>query len=138
MQRKRLKQPFLAEIADKVYYLPLYDGCDKAPAGTELITGVKPASIEKADNGMMALKYDNGETSVANGIFILRENIAPTDLVPGLEIKDGHVVTDRKMATNLAGLFACGDITGTPYQYAKAAGEGNVAALSAVSFLSRK
>ena len=33
-------------------------------------------------------------------------------------------------------LNAAGDITGTPYQYMKAAGEGNVAALSAVSYLS--
>ena len=32
-------------------------------------------------------------------------------------------------------IFAAGDITGTPYQYIKAAGEGNVAALSAVSYL---
>ena len=28
-----------------------------------------------------------------------------------------------------------GDITGTPYQYIKAAGQGNVAALSAVNYL---
>ena len=46
-----------------------------------------------------------------------------------------HVAVDRQMATNIKGLFACGDITGTPYQYIKAAGEGNVAALSAVSYL---
>lgn len=39
------------------------------------------------------------------------------------------------METSIAGCFACGDITGTPYQYIKAAGEGNVAALSAVKFL---
>ena len=31
--------------------------------------------------------------------------------------------------------FACGDVTGAPYQYIKAAGEGNVAALSAVKYL---
>ena len=136
--KEEAEAAFLAEVADKVYYLPMYEGCDTAPAGTELILGVKPSSIEKAENGLMSLKYENGEPAEANGIFILRENIAPTDLVPGLEIKDGHVVTDRKMTTNLAGLFACGDITGTPYQYAKAAGEGNVAALSAVSFLSGK
>ena len=42
------------------------------------------------------------------------------------------------METNIPGLFACGDITGTPYQYIKAAGQGNVAALSAVSYLNRK
>jgi len=39
------------------------------------------------------------------------------------------------METSIPGCFACGDITGTPYQYIKAAGEGNVAALSAVGYL---
>lgn len=42
------------------------------------------------------------------------------------------------METNIPGLFACGDITGTPYQYIKAAGQGNVAALSAVAYLDAK
>lgn len=40
------------------------------------------------------------------------------------------------MSTNIPGLFACGDIAGKPYQYIKAAGQGNVAALSAVEYLS--
>ena len=42
------------------------------------------------------------------------------------------------METNLPGLFACGDIAGKPYQYIKAAGQGNVAALSAVEYLDKK
>ena len=46
-----------------------------------------------------------------------------------------HIKVNRSMATNIKGLFAAGDITGAPYQYIKAAGEGNVAALSAVSYL---
>ena len=39
------------------------------------------------------------------------------------------------MATNLPGCFAAGDCTGRPYQYVKAAGEGNVAAHSMVEYL---
>ena len=39
------------------------------------------------------------------------------------------------MATNLPGCYAVGDCTGRPYQYTKAAGEGNVAAHSVVSYL---
>ncbi len=46
-----------------------------------------------------------------------------------------HVAVDLQMRTNLPGLFACGDIAGKPYQYVKAAGQGNVAALSAVAYL---
>ena len=39
------------------------------------------------------------------------------------------------MKTNIDGCFAAGDIVGAPYQYIKAAGEGNIAALSAVAYL---
>ena len=59
----------------------------------------------------------------------------PGQLVPGLEMDGPHVKTARDMSTNIEGLFACGDITGTPYQYIKAAGEGNTAALGAVRWL---
>ena len=38
----------------------------------------------------------------------------------------------------IKGLYAAGDITGTPYQDAKAVGEGNVAAISAVGYLASK
>ena len=71
----------------------------------------------------------------ADGVFVLRDSVAPDRLVPGLELTDGHVAVDLEMRTNLPGLFACGDITGKPYQYIKAAGQGNVAALSAVAWL---
>jgi thioredoxin reductase (NADPH) len=71
----------------------------------------------------------------ADCIFLLRESVAPDKLVPGLELSGSHVKVDRSMATNLPGLFAAGDLTGLPYQIAKAAGEGNIAAISAAAYL---
>ena len=50
---------------------------------------------------------------------------------------DNHVKVDLQMRTNIPGCFACGDIAGKPYQYIKAAGQGNVAALYAVEYLSK-
>jgi len=73
-----------------------------------------------------------------DGLFILRDSISPGQLVPGLKIVDNHVEVDRLMQTNLKGCFAAGDIVGRPYQYIKSAGEGNVAALSAVSYVDSK
>ena len=69
-----------------------------------------------------------------NGVVYL----SPKQLVPGLELDGNHVKVNLSMETNIPGLFACGDITGTPYQYIKAAGQGNVAALSAVAYLDAK
>lgn len=56
-------------------------------------------------------------------------------MVPGLKIVDNHIEVDRLMRTSIKGCFAAGDIVGKPYQYIKSAGEGNIAALSAVSYV---
>ena len=77
----------------------------------------------------------NGETIPCAGVFILRPAVAPTDLLPTLATVNGAIQVDRSMATNLPGVFAAGDCTGAPYQIAKAAGEGQVAALSACAYL---
>ena len=69
------------------------------------------------------------------GVFILRQAVAPTDLLPQLETDGGTIRVDRTMATNLPGVFAAGDCTGGPLQVAKAVGEGHVAALSACAWL---
>ncbi|MBR4442790.1 MAG: NAD(P)/FAD-dependent oxidoreductase, partial [Clostridia bacterium] len=59
-------------------------------------------------------------------------------LMPKLAAEDGHIAVDRHMATNLNGVFAAGDCTGRPYQYAKAVGEGNTAAHSVIEYLASK
>ncbi len=124
---------FLAERAEKVYYLPQYEYAGKLGGNIEVTKEVKPDAIEMKDGA--AVLTTDGDTYSADGIFILRQQIAPSQLVPGLKMDGNHIEVDRSMATNIKGLYACGDITGTPYQYIKAAGEGNVAALSAVSYL---
>lgn len=125
---------FLAEIADTVYYLPQYKEEAKLSGKVRIVQG-KPQSIERnAETAMMKVVTDQGELE-ANGVFVLREAIQPKQLVPGLITEGSHVVVDINMKTNLPGCFACGDIAGTPYQYIKSAGQGNIAALSAVSYL---
>lgn len=127
---------FLAEVADKVFYLPMYKEEVSMSDKVEVIPEQNPLEIKKsADKMQLVMKDANLE---ADGIFILRESIAPSQMVPGLVIEKNHVVVDRSMKTSMNGLFACGDITGAPYQYIKAAGEGNVAALSAVNYLAEK
>ena len=129
---------FLAEIADKVWYVPVYKKDDAVPGslknGIEIVKGL-PKGVERTDAGVKLTLEDSELT--ADGVFILREAVAPGQLVPGLATDGPHIVVDRKMATNLPGCFACGDITGTPYQYIKSAGEGNVAALSAAAYLDK-
>ena len=73
-----------------------------------------------------------------DGVFVLRESILPEHLLKGLQLEGNRVVVNLNMETNIPGCFACGDLAGKPYQYIKAAGQGNVAALSAVEYLAQK
>lgn len=50
-------------------------------------------------------------------------------------MEGGTIKVNRKMETNIRGVYAAGDCTGKPYQVAKSVGEGQTAALNAVSFL---
>jgi thioredoxin reductase (NADPH) len=72
---------------------------------------------------------------VVDAVFLYREAVAPRALLDGLQADGPHLVVDRFMRTSVAGVFAAGDCTGGPYQVAKAVGQGQVAALSAVHLL---
>ena len=80
----------------------------------------------------------SGEEHPADAVFIFRAGVSPAGLCPGLETEGGRIVTDAAMATNLPGIFAAGDAAGTPYQVAKAVGDGCAAALSACKFIENK
>lgn len=79
-----------------------------------------------------------GEEIPCEGVFLLRSSMAPTKMLPGLELDGSHIRVDRFMATNLPGVFAAGDCTGEPLQLAKAVGEGQMAAHSALTWLNSK
>lgn len=123
---------YLADIVEHVEYFPMSKDRPKNMKNLRIVEET-PVSI-KGSNMVESLVTGNGEHKV-NGIFILRDAVAADQLVPGLELVDNHVPVNLNMETSIPGLFACGDIAGKPYQYIKAAGQGNVAALSAVAYL---
>ena len=90
----------------------------------------------KGEQTVTALEADGADIPV-NGVFILREAVAPGDLIPGLTLEKGAIQVDRSMATSVPGVFAAGDATGAPLQVSKAVGEGLIAALSACEYLDR-
>lgn len=123
---------FISTIASKVYYIPMYKEKVEVDEKVQIINDIPVEIIGKERVEKLILKNSEIET---DGIFILRDSVSPSQLVPGLELDENHVKVDRKMTTNLQGCFAAGDIVGAPYQYIKAAGEGNIAALSAVAYI---
>lgn len=89
------------------------------------------------ENKVSALVVD-GVEHPCDGVFILRQAVAPSDLLPGLAVADGSIVVDRAMQTNLEGVFAAGDCTGQPWQVSKAVGEGLIAGERAAEYLDNK
>ena len=79
-----------------------------------------------------------GEEHEVACVFILKDTISLTKLVQGLQYENGAIVVNKDMETNIPGIFAAGDCVGKPYQMAKAAGEGNIAGLSARSYVENK
>ena len=123
---------FVSELTSKTYYVPMYEGRYSLNNRIEVIKD-RPLEVT-GDSKVEKLILKNGELNI-DGIFVLKDSISPGQLVPGLEIENGHIKVDRNMKTNIDGCFAAGDCIGKPYQYIKAAGEGQVAALNAVSYL---
>lgn len=125
---------FLSEIASKVYYIPMYNLDNKLDSSIEIIND-KPVEI-KGEKLVNKLILKERELDV-DGVFIMKDSVSPSYMVPGLEVEGPHIKTDREMRTNIDGLYAAGDCAGKPYQYLKSAGQGQMAVSSAISQLDK-
>ena len=130
---------FLPEFkADKI----LVDRAKKSN-NIEVLTQVQSKIIETEEGKVSGLRYVNRESGEekfikTDGIFIqiglIPNSIFAKDV---LELtKFGEIIIDEKCKTSAEGIFACGDVTTTPYkQIVIAMGEGAKAALSAFEYI---
>lgn len=124
---------YLSELASEVYYSHRFESkIDKANV-THL--GSRITAVI-GDGKVSGIELANGTKLDVDGVFFIKQAVAADVLLNKLEVEQGSIVVDRNMQTNIDGCFAAGDCTGTPYQIAKAIGEGNVAAHSAMKWLS--
>lgn len=84
---------------------------------------------------------DDGSRLMVQGVFIELGAKGVMELAGllGVQLDDEmkHIQTNKKMETSVSGLYAAGDITGPPWQVAKAVGEGCVAGLEAAGYAKR-
>ena len=131
---------YLSELADRVYVYSAYKGGkygigSTVPEGSNIVLLGKP--VKRVFGGMKVsgIELTDGAAIETEGLFCLRNSIAPTALLPALKLDGPHIAVDRQMRTSEAGCFAAGDCTGRPYQIAKSVGEGNIAAHSIIAYL---
>lgn len=97
---------------------------------------VKEITGQKQVEGVV---LDDGSRLEVKGVFIELGAKGAIQLAGELGVAlDSNsaqfIVTNKKQATNIPGLYAAGDICGLPWQVAKAVGEGCVAGLEAAAY----
>lgn len=123
---------YLSELASEVYYSHRFESkIDKANV-THLESRITAVI---GDGKVSGFQLADGTKLDVEGVFFIKQAVAADVLLNKLEVEQGSIVVDRNMQTSIDGCFAAGDCTGTPYQIAKAVGEGNVAAHSAIKWL---
>ena len=91
------------------------------------------------ENSVEAVLLENGSRLEVEGIFIELGAKGALELATAIGVQlDSdtftHIDCDRLQQTNITGVYAAGDITGHPYQMAKAVGEGCVAGWEAANY----
>jgi thioredoxin reductase (NADPH) len=99
--------------------------------------------IEIVGNGNVeGVVLDDGTRLDVTGVFIELGAKGAIELASKLGVsldseKMEYIVADKQQQTNVAGIFAAGDICGPPWQMAKAVGEGCVAGLVAAKYVKK-
>ena len=131
---------FLSEIASKTYFIPMYKNESLMRGNHELDNSIeiindRPIQIQ-GETLVNKVSFKEKDIDV-DGVFVIKDSASLKSLVPGLDTDGPHVIVDINMKTNIEGCFACGDCAGKPYSYIKSAGQGQIAAINAVSYLDK-
>lgn len=143
---------FLTKFASKVRIIHRRDELraskilqDRAFANEkiEFVWNAVVTSINGGDSGVTSVSLQDtvtGEESElkTDGVFVYIGHLPNNDLYHGkLQLdEDGHLITDKRMRTNVAGVFAAGEIQDKVFkQVATSVGQGCAAAMQTEKFL---
>ena len=130
-------------FAEKVYLI-----CDKPDIAPELMEKLADSAVDVIKGGKVkavlgdtqvtGLELEGGAKLDVAGVFIELGAKGAIELAATLGVEMDpedikFIKADKNQHTNLPGVFAAGDITGQPWQIAKAVGEGCVAGLEAAA-----
>lgn len=86
---------------------------------------------------MTDVEYADGSSDPMAGLFLAIGTASAVDFARslGLTMAGQSIEVDRRMRTNLEGVWAAGDVTGPPRQVGKSVGDGVRAAIDCVEYL---
>ncbi len=134
----------LLDYANTVYLISR-----KLDVSEKLFKRLKSSSVELIEPSW--IKTINGEDTVTSislqdnavldveGVFIELGAKGALELAAQVDVsldteQFKFIETNRKMETSIKGIYAAGDITGSPFQMAKAVGEGCIAGMNAAVY----
>lgn len=134
----------LTGYASKVYLVS-----QELVASADLLVKLQSSAVEhlsgtwvKAIQGEQAVQsilLTNGQEVMVDGVFIELGAKGAMELALEIGVQLDmdtmtHIETNKLAETNVPGVYGAGDITGHPYQMAKAVGEGCVAGMQAANY----
>lgn len=108
----------------------------KAEAAGARMYRSKPKAI-LGEGKVESLELEDGTLIPTDGVFIELGARSSADLAMDLDVMpemDDTIKVDCDCATGVPGVYACGDVTGRPWQVAKAVGQGCVAGTNAAAY----
>ncbi|MCL2148599.1 MAG: NAD(P)/FAD-dependent oxidoreductase [Methanomassiliicoccaceae archaeon] len=130
----------MTRYASEVHWVSRGVSADRAlvdratAAGASIVSGA-PKEI-RGGGKVESLLLEDGREVAVDGVFIVLGGRSSAYLAMDLGVTpepDDSIRTDEGCETSVPGVFACGDVTGKPWQLAKAVGEGAVAGLGAAA-----
>ena len=105
-------------------------------AGVEIVP--KTTAEITGDGKVTGIRFGDASTIDVDGVFIELGARSSSDLAMDIDVMpntDGTIKVNEKCETSVKGVYACGDVTGKPWQIAKAVGQGSVAGINASSYV---
>ena len=92
------------------------------------------------DEKVKFIEFTDGTTLEIDGVFVALGEAGGSDFAKklGVVLDKDNIKVDENMATNINGLYSCGNTNGGLLQVCKAVHEGAVAGLSAVNYLNER
>lgn len=145
------KNKIVAVIGDKDFAISECEELSKVTSKTFLLTDGKNVDCNiknvevitkkiKSFSGkdlLDIISFDDGDKIHIDGCFVALGDLSSSDISKrlGLFMAKNYIVIDKNMMTNVAGVFACGDVVGGLLQVSKAVSDGAKAGLESARYI---
>ncbi|HSV41999.1 MAG TPA: NAD(P)/FAD-dependent oxidoreductase [Methanomassiliicoccales archaeon] len=106
----------------------------------EILSGAWPSRIV-GEQTVKAIELKDGRKLDVDGVFVELGAKGAADLAMEVDVladEKGNIAVDQNCKTEVEGVYACGDITGQPWQLARSVGQGCIAGLSAAALVRKE